>query len=70
MKIRKILPGVIINCPWCKAEGNKVSAIWHLTGANKQACVNHRAKLEELKAEEDKSSGDYSEADHQTWLRL
>jgi hypothetical protein len=71
MKIRPIKPGHITNCPWCKAAGHKVQAVWHLTGLNKQACDAHKSQLMGLKCSHDhKYSTHYTEADYQTWLKL
>lgn len=69
MKIRRIKPEHVTNCPWCKARGYKERAIWHLTGANKQACDAHLGELRKLQ-QADRMNEDYSEADHQTWLKL
>jgi hypothetical protein len=69
MKIRKIADGHITNCAYCKMQGAKVVAVWHLTGANKQACDVHKMLLEHIRDREPVAN-DFSEADYQTWMRL
>lgn len=69
MKIRPIRPEHITNCIYCKNEGDKVQAKYHLTGANKQSCEFHKFRLEALRDDE-KPQERYSEADYQTWMRL
>lgn len=73
MKLKKIKPGHIANCPYCKAQGNKVQATWHLTFENKQACDVHKFLLEHIRDRANKEDGgyaDYSEGDYQSWLRV
>lgn len=71
MRIRKMKPGVVINCTYCKAQANKVPATWHLTGANIQACDDHKHLLEIRRdLHNENQNPDYSEADHETWLKL
>lgn len=71
MKLRPIKPGHVTNCRYCKSQGQSVQAIWHLTGRNYQACGLHKYLLEdEIEKERKFNSGEYSEADEQTWRRL
>jgi hypothetical protein len=71
MKIRPIKPEHITNCIYCKVTGKKVQAVWHLTGANKQACDEHKHKLVEIITAEHRGNDDHlSEADYQTWMKL
>ena len=71
MKIKAINLDMPPNCRYCKAEGHKVAAKWHLTGANTQACDVHKSTLEYLKAQADaESNQEPSLADEQTWMRL
>jgi hypothetical protein len=70
MKIRQIKQGHVTNCPWCKTNGQKVQAVWHLTRANIQACEEHLPLLCVIRDEANAhASSHYSEADYQTWLR-
>jgi hypothetical protein len=70
VKIRPIKPGHTVNCTYCKAEGNKVQATWHLTMANIQSCDLHKPKLNERKDMLEALNDEPSEADQQTWMRL
>ncbi len=56
-----------IYCPFCKQEGRrKVDAIWRRSGlSGGVACEAHKHELQDAD-----HLGRYSEADHQTWMRL
>jgi hypothetical protein len=71
MKIKKIKEGHVTNCQYCKVEGNKVQAIYHLTGENKQSCEKHLIELKQIQTLSIADDGGYrTEADYQTWMRL
>lgn len=71
MKIQPIKQGHVTMCRWCKANNLKTICNWHLTGANKQSCHEHRPQLQAIiDAEAKLAKHEPSEADHQSWLKL
>jgi hypothetical protein len=72
MRIRRVKDGVVIGCHFCKQNNERTPALWHLTGRNIQACGPHKRELEAIMHvhNESQRNTEYSEADHQTWMRL
>jgi hypothetical protein len=71
MNLKRIKPGHITNCTFCKQVGQKAQAVWRVTHNTTTACEQHKPDLERFMAQWNKAQNrDYSEADHQTWLRL
>ena len=69
--VKRIAPQVNSYCTYCKAEGReKVKARWRIPFADRhRACDEHKPALEALEAKE-RDDNHYTEADHQTWLKL
>lgn len=55
-------------CHWCDfCEPKTTKAVYRSKGFSEFACAAHKAELQAI--EDREKNEDYSEADHQTWLR-
>lgn len=70
--MKKIKPHVNSYCPYCKAAGvEKVRATWRISYDDRgRACDAHRPELEKREQKQREQDGHYTEADHQTWMKL
>lgn len=70
--MKKIAAHINTYCTFCRAAGiEKVKAVWRISyDLHKRACDAHRSDLEKIEQKQREQDGHYTEADHQTWMKL